>query len=140
MSSFNLDKAAELAGLWWARRFIDPKFDNGMNDKQGRFSSALASYFVQSVTEESINKVCDGIVNAVKKALKDSNSVTLESDYHPEGLLSEIITECDFPAENVPWKTYMSIRFSHKENEENRYKIYVKEGYGNPITELGGVL
>lgn len=130
-----LDEAVNYAADWWVSKLTNPRFDNGMNDKQGRFASALASVLTKDPTAGQIELFKENFVHLVKKEFSDHNHVRLESDYAAEGLLHEIMEKSGFPYENAPWKTCMFIT-KRKIADEHKYMIEAKCGYGDRMSEI----
>ena len=115
--------ASEAAAKWWTEHLGTLKQNNG-DSLQSMFLSILskksepkgnkANEFYEELKKELVRKFQNG-----------ETSVTLSTDYHPEGLLGIVAHRCDietsaFPCKTVMWveATQVSVRFGYGASEE----------------------
>ena len=124
-------KASEIAAKWWTEHLGTLKQNNG----DGLQSMLLS--ILSKKSEPNKNK-SDEFYEELKKELIEKfkngeTSVTLSTDYHPEGLLGMVAHRCDiessaFPCKTVMWvePTSVSVRCGYGASEEIIFEVQNK--------------
>ena len=118
----------EAAKKWWEKILFQKngtKFDNG-DEESGALIMLLAGLLNDSyvITDEELDAFTDELEKTIKEEIQKNGRLSLTSDYHPEGLLAEIVKKSGIPEAKVPYKTEMIIT-------EDIVKVSC--GYGKPF-------
>lgn len=128
MDDMKVKEVCDTAALWWGEKVGGGGSHHDNGDRTG--ASGLAGIFADLLSEHVSDEKTLLFSEILSKKFMEyyhtgRETIIVDCDYAPCGILSDAAKEAGIKASNFPWKTSMHIRYNDGE-------VLVKNGYGAP--------
>ncbi len=100
------------AAKWWTDKISNPgfgSFNMGDDSQIGAVAMILGLNLTTPDKDEAIDKFKSLLEEYIEEQIKEKGSCCIDTDYHPEYALSQIISKAGVSSSNFPWKTNMTV-------------------------------